>query len=128
MSDITQYLVDLNEPDQSICKRLSELIQSSLVHGEAKIYHGSPVWFVDGNPIVGFSKKKGKISLLFWSGQSFTVPGLTPVGKHKAAERVYSSVEGINSEELLAWLKESASIQWDYKNIIKNKGQLSKLI
>ena len=127
MSEIKKYLDDLNEPNKSICKRLSELIHSSLVNGVAKLYHASPVWFVDGNPIVGFSEKKGMISLLFWSGQSFTAPGLTPIGKFKAAEKVYSSVEGINAEELVVWLNESMSIQWDYKNIIKNKGQLSKL-
>jgi hypothetical protein len=33
--------------------------------------------FLHGNPIVGYSKLKDCIRLLFWSGQSFDEPNLT---------------------------------------------------
>lgn len=45
-----------------------------------------PVWFLDGNPVVGYSKLKDSVRLLFWSGQSFRSTGLEPEGKFKAAE------------------------------------------
>ena len=38
---------------------------------ESKIWHRHPVWFLDGNPIVGYSKLKAGIRLMFWSGASF---------------------------------------------------------
>ena len=40
-------------------------------HAENKIWHAHPVWFLDGNPVVGYSKQKVGVVLLFWSGQSF---------------------------------------------------------
>ncbi|MFM7857164.1 MAG: hypothetical protein ACKO96_35905, partial [Flammeovirgaceae bacterium] len=38
---------------------------------ENKIWHSHPVWFLDGNPIVGYSKQKKGIRLMFWSGADF---------------------------------------------------------
>ena len=91
------------------------------------MYHGAPVWFIDENPIVGYSKKKNGIALLFWSGQSFSNKGLSPIGNLKAAEKVYSKIEETNENELNKWLNEALSIQWDYKNIRINNGELRRL-
>ena len=94
---------------------------------ESKIWHAHPVWFLDGNPIVGYSKLKGGIRLLFWSGQSFEEDGLQKEGKFKAAEKRYSSVEEVNTKDLKRWLKKAIDIQWDYKNLVKRKGVLERL-
>ena len=66
--------------------------------------------------------------LLFWSGQSFDEAGLQPEGKFKAAEARYTSVEQIDKEDLKRWLEKSKRIQWDYKNIVKRKGVLDRLV
>ena len=55
------------------------------------MWHAHPVWFLDGNPVVGYSKLKDCVRLLFCSGQSFAQPGLKPEGKFKAAAREDSS-------------------------------------
>jgi hypothetical protein len=119
---------DTLEPiDKAICGLLFELIRKELPHVEFKIWHAIPVWFVDGNPIVGYGKLKDCVRLLFWSGQSFDEAELKNEGKFKAAEKRYTSVAEIDLEALIRWLQKAVAIQWDYKNIIKRKGVLEKL-
>jgi hypothetical protein len=67
------------------------------------------------------------VRLLFWSGQSFDEPSLLPEGSFKAAEARYTGSDQINIQDLKRWLKKAQEIQWDYKNIVKNKGVLNRL-
>lgn len=114
-------------PDSAICDVLAQEICKQLPKTENKIWHAHPVWFLEGNPIVGYSKLKGCVRLLFWSGQSFEEEGLHKEGTFKAAEARYTSSDQINKIELKRWLKKSEDIQWDYKNLIKRKGVLERL-
>jgi len=116
------------EDDRLICDRLYQQIAAVLEDAEEKIWHRHPVWFLEGNPIVGYSKLKGCIRLLFWSGQSFNEEGLMPEGKFKAAEKRYTAIGQIDTNELRRWLEKSRKIQWDYKNIVKRKGKLERLL
>lgn len=125
--DIQAYNNLQSTEERVICDVLAEQINIGLPKAENKIWHAHPVWFLDGNPIVGYSKLKGGIRLLFWSGQSFEEEGLKVEGKFKAAEKRYTSVEEINLKDLKRWLKKSKDIQWDYKNIVKRKGVLEGL-
>jgi hypothetical protein len=122
--DIRQYNKSLSRDDKSICNLLAQEIAGNLPDAENKIWHRHPVWFLDGNPIVGYSKLKDAIRLLFWSGQSFDEQGLQPEGTFKAADARYTSVEDINTTDLKRWLQKSKKIQWDYKNIVKRRGVL----
>ncbi len=125
--DVQAYHKALQADDKIICDALHNLICESLPKAENKVWHSHPVWFIDGNPIVGYHKLKNCVRLLFWSGQSFDEPGLIPEGKFKAAEARYTSAEQIHTKDLKRWLKKSAAIQWDYKNIVKRKGKLERL-
>lgn len=125
--DIQLYNNKQTVEDREICKRLSAEINNNLPEAESKIWHAHPVWFLDGNPIVGYSKLKNCIRLLFWSGQSFDEELLQKEGSFKAAEMRYTSAEQINTQDLSRWLKKSREIQWDYKNIVKRKGVLERL-
>ena len=113
--------------EKAICNLLSQEITRNLPEAENKIWHAHPVWFLDGNPIVGYSKLKNCIRLLFWSGKSFDEKGLQNEGSFKAAEARYTSAEQVNVKDLKRWLTKSKKIQWDYKNLIKRKGVLEKL-
>jgi len=113
--------------DREICNILSEVISVHLPEAENKIWHGHPVWFLEGNPIVGYSKLKDSIRLLFWSGQSFDEDKLQKEGSFKAAEIRFTSATQINKTDLKRWLEKSRQIQWDYKNIVKRKGVLERL-
>jgi hypothetical protein len=124
---IDQYNAAQAEADQATCARLRSLIDKALPEAESKIWHAHPVWFLDGNPVVGYSKLKGPVRLLFWSGQSFETPGLKPEGKFKAAEARFTSAAEIDPVRLKGWLAEARDVQWDYKNIVKRKGQLERL-
>jgi hypothetical protein len=125
--DIQVYNSKLNETDKNISDVLADHISSSLPDAENKIWHGHPVWFIDGNPIVGYSKQKNGIRLLFWSGQSFDEEKLQKEGNFKAAEINFREVKQINKKDLTRWLNKAKQIQWDYKNIVKRKGVLERL-
>lgn len=102
--------------DRAICERLRRVIDQALPDAESKIWHAHPVWFLAGNPIVGYSKLKSCMRLLFWSGQSFTTPGLAPEGSFKAAEARYTASEQVDEDALKRWLADARVVQWDYKN------------
>jgi hypothetical protein len=125
--DTTRYNEALAPEDRAICHRLADLIDRGLPGAENRIWHAHPVWFLDGNPIVGYSKLKASVRLLFWSGQSFDEPGLTPEGTFKAAEVRYTAAAQVTPRDLKRWLKKARDIQWDYKNIVKRKGRLERL-
>ena len=125
--DILAYNNAQSAEDKKICNLLAEEIDKNLPKAENKIWHAHPVWFLDGNPVVGYSKLKDSVRLLFWSGQSFEEPSLQTEGKFKAAEARYTSAEEINTKDLKRWLKKAKDIQWDYKNIVKRKGVLERL-
>ena len=113
--------------ERAICQLLAEQIDRALPDAENKVWHAHPVWFLDGNPIVGYSKLKSCIRLLFWSGQSFDEPGLEAEGKFKAAEARFTSVSDIDDALLQRWLAQGRAVQWDYKNIVRRKGRLERL-
>lgn len=113
--------------NQEICELLSQEISRALPKAENKVWHGSPVWFLDGNPVAGYGVLKNCVRLLFWSGQSFDEPGLQTEGSFKAAEARYTDVDQVSVVDLRRWLQKAEAIQWDYKNIIKRKGVLERL-
>lgn len=127
-SEIQSYIERQTNDDKQICELLSTIIDSELTEAESKIWHAHPVWFLDSNPIVGYSKQKPGIRLMFWSGADFEEDALNIVGKKfKDASIFYNNPSEIAAIDLKRWLKKSIEIQWDYKNIVKRKGQLERL-
>lgn len=124
---IDAYNAAQDEPFRSICDELRTIIDRTLTEATSKIWHAHPVWFLDGNPVVGYSKLKGPVRLLFWSGQSFETPGLVPEGTFKAADIRYTLPSQIDPNALVSWLEEARTVQWDYKNIVRNRGLLKLL-
>jgi hypothetical protein len=126
--DIEAYHAQLLEADREICKLLAGNIEQELIGAESKIWHAHPVWFLDGNPVAGYSKQKKGIRLMFWSGADFDEEQLNVKGgKFQDASIFYNSLAEVNSDDLKRWLTKSAAIQWDYKNIVKRKGILERL-
>ncbi|MGC4231397.1 MAG: DUF1801 domain-containing protein [Niabella sp.] len=126
--DILQYNNSQSGEDKVICDLLATEITKHLPQAENKIWHRHPVWFLDGNPIAGYSKQKKGLRLMFWSGASFEEEGLNVKGeKFKDASVFYNSIDEINTKDLKRWLRKSGEIQWDYKNIVKRKGVLERL-
>lgn len=127
MSTVQRYHDDQPRDVRAVLDVLRSVIGSVLPEAENKIWHGHPVWFLEGNPVVGYSVLKSGPRLLFWSGQSFDEPGLTPEGSFKAAEARFTSPDEIKLRDLRRWIKKSRDIQWDYKNIVKRKGVLKRV-
>ncbi|EJF99882.1 DUF1801 domain-containing protein [Flavobacterium sp. F52] len=125
---VQEYNNSQTAENKEICDFLYAIIHKNLAEAENKIWHAHPVWFIDGNPIVGYSKLKDSVRLLFWSGQSFDEEKLQNEGSFKAAEMRYTNASQINEEDLKRWLEKSKEIQWDYKNIVKRKGVLIRIM
>jgi uncharacterized protein YdhG (YjbR/CyaY superfamily) len=127
-TEIQNYNQQFSSDDREIVEKLAKIINENLPEAENKIWHSHPVWFLEGNPIVGYSKQKAGMRLMFWSGKSFEDEKLNILGgKFQDASIFFNSVEEINENDLKKWLQKSREIQWDYKNIVKRKGQLLRL-
>ena len=126
--DVQAYNNSQSADDKLICNILAKQINLHLTEAENKIWHAHPVWFLDGNPIIGYSKQKKGIRLMFWSGKSFEENKLNVLGtKFQDASIFYNSVNEIDITDLKTWLQKAKEIQWDYKNIVKRKGVLERL-
>ncbi len=126
--EIKAYNNSQSAPYKEICQVLCEIIHDELPEMENKIWHAHPVWFIDGNPTVGYSKQKKGIRLMFWSGADFEEDQLNVRGgKFKDASVFYNEVSDIDVNDIKRWLKKSGEIQWDYKNIVKRQGVLERL-
>lgn len=56
--EIEQYNNNQTTIDKEICDLLAKTIDTELTEAKSKIWHSHPVWFIDDNPIVGYSKQK----------------------------------------------------------------------
>jgi hypothetical protein len=126
-SGTTQYNTSLAPVERCVCDLLACEIDQQLPEADNRIWHAHPVWFLDGNPVVGYSRLKGGIRLLFWSGQSFDEPELKNEGSFKAAEVRFTAADQVHTLDLQRWLKKARDIQWDYKNIVRRKGKMDRL-
>jgi hypothetical protein len=128
-ADIKAFNADQEAGEREICELLAAEIDKRLPDAQSKIWHRHPVWFLDDNPTVGYSKLKAGIRLLFWSGADFGEDRLkSGTGKFKDASITYTSVDEVRTAELARWLKKSREIQWDYKNICRTKGKLRRIL
>ncbi len=93
-----------------------------------KVWHGHPVWFLDDNPIVGYSLEKKGVRLMFWSGADFDEPALdVRGGKFRDASVSYREAGEVDVAALRRWLGKARDIQWDYRNLARRKGRLERL-
>jgi hypothetical protein len=126
--DIKQYNAAQPGHYREVCALLAAELSNNLPSTvTSKVWHGGPVWFDNGNPVVGYWVRKNGVQLLFWSGQSFDEPGLKPEGKFKAAVMMYQQPSDLNTDDLKRWLDTCMNVQWDYKNIVKRRGELVRL-
>jgi hypothetical protein len=125
--DTTRYNASLTPENRAICDLLAREIDRALPEADNRIWHAHPVWFLDGNPIVGYSKLKDCVRLLFWSGQSFDEDGLAKEGSFKAAEARYTAADQVKLRALRRWLAKARDIQWDYKNLVRRRGRLHRM-
>ena len=127
-AEISAYNTLLSPQDQELCDYLAHQIDRELIDSESKIWHRHPVWFLQGNPIVGYSKQKKGIRLMFWSGADFNEESLPVLGgKFKDASVFLNHIDEINPEALSRWIQKSTTIQWDYKNMVERKGRLERI-
>lgn len=127
-AEITQYNAGQDPEYRQICTLLAREMDRKLPEAESRLWHGHPVWFLDGNPVAGYSRQKPGIRLMFWSGADFDEPGLDVVGrKFKDASVFFNAAAEVRKRDLSRWLGKARTIQWDYKNIVKRKGRLERL-
>jgi hypothetical protein len=116
---IADYADAQASPFGAMCRTLRALIDAALPRATSKVWHGSPVWFVDDNPVVGYSVSKGTVNLLFWNGQALDVPDLQPVGKYGAAQAMFATPDDIDGDAIRCWLKKAGANVFDSKGFFK---------
>lgn len=118
--EIEAYAQALTPELRALCDTLRELITKVLPKAASKIWHGSPVWFIDENPVVGYNATAKKtVNLLFWNGQALGDPNLRPVGKYQAAQAVFSNAAPIDPKMVRGWLKKAKANVFDAKAFFK---------
>lgn len=126
--DVIKYNKNQESSHKEVCDLLAREIDKNLPEAENKIWHAHPVWFLNGNPTVGYSKQKLGIRLMFWSGADFEEAGLNVVGKKfKDASVFFNERSEVKRPDLRRWLKKAQAIQWNYKDIVKHGGRLERL-
>jgi hypothetical protein len=102
-------------------------IDAALPQAASKIWHGAPVWFIDDYPVVGYSLKAGKASLLFWNGKALGEASLEPVGKHFAAEMVFAQVGQLDRASVRRCLvKAGKNVFKDYASLRETRESKSR--
>lgn len=104
---------------RAVCDSLRELITTALPKATAKVWHGSPVWFIDDNPVVGYNATAKGVHLLFWNGQAFDEPDLKPVGKYRAAQAMFHEADDIDAKVVRRWLRKAKSDVFDSRGFFK---------
>jgi len=104
---------------RAICDLLRGLINPALPKASSKIWHGSPVWFIDDNPVVGYNATAKTVNLLFWNGQAFDEPNLQPLGKFKAAQVKFTDAAEVDSKLVRRWLKKAKEDVFDSRGYFK---------
>jgi hypothetical protein len=115
IDEIARYAQAQSPAFWAICDALRALITAAIPKATCKVWHGSPVWFIDENPVVGYNVAKKGVNLLFWNGQAFDEPGLTPVGKFYAAQAVFADIMEIDAKVIRRWLKKAKANVFDSK-------------
>ena len=127
-TETAAYNANLSAAHRPIADLLAAWIDAHLPGAVNRIWHGHPVWFLDDNPIVGYSPQKPGLRLMFWSGADFGEPALDVRGKKfKDASIFYTAVSDVSEADLQRWLQHARAIQWDYRNIVRRKGRLERL-
>lgn len=104
---------------RGICERLREMIEGEIPKAASKVWHGSPVWFLDENPVVGYEATPKGVKLLFWNGKAFGEEALAPVGKYGAAQTVFPADGDIDAKAVRRWLKKARTDVFDSKAFFK---------
>jgi hypothetical protein len=124
---IAAYDAAQSPAEASVCRTLRAEIGRALPDATAKVWHGSPVWFVGETPVVGYDvRAKGGVVLLFWNGQAFADPALEPVGKFQAAQTWFGDVADIKRAPLRRWLKQAGTEIWDVGSVRRQTARAPK--
>lgn len=103
---VGDYAKALTQEVAEICATLRSVIDRTLLKATCRIWHGGPVWFIEDNPVVGYSATSKKtVKLLFWNGQSFDEPALKATGKFKAAQVQFENLSEMDLKDLRRWIK-----------------------
>jgi hypothetical protein len=111
---------------RDMCDALRKLIDAALPKADSRVWHGSPVWFIEENPVVGYNTTAKSVKLLFWNGQAFDEACLKPVGKYRAAQAVFAEASEIDPKLVRRLLNKAKSDIFDSKTFFK-KLRKSKL-
>jgi hypothetical protein len=117
--EITAYSQAQSAAFRTLCEQLRKLIEKEIPQATSKAWHGAPVWFLEDNPVVGYTATAKSVNLLFWNGQAFDEAALQPVGKYQAAQAVFREAGEIEPTVVRRWLKKARTDVFDSRGFFK---------
>lgn len=124
--EISAYADDQAPAFRAMCRMLRAMIDSVLPAATSKVWHGSPVWFIDDNPVVGYSTNAKSVNLLFWNGQALDEPDLKPVGKYGAAQAAFAAPDDVDGDVIRRWLRKAGANVFDSRAFFKSAREKRK--
>ena len=122
LDGVEAYLEAQTPEHGDICRRLVSEIQRCLPKAAARLYHGSPAWFIGENAVAGVSvNAKAGVTLLFWNGQAFKERVLIPVGQFKAAQLSFQVIGDVDIKIVRGLLKKAGEDIWDFSSNRKER-------
>jgi hypothetical protein len=118
-AQIAAYSEAQSPPSRAICNVLRKLIDTTIPRATSKVWHGSPVWFIDDNPVVGYTATAKGVNLLFWNGRALDEPDLKPVGKYGAAQAGFADASDLDPKVIRRWLKKAGANVFDSRAFFK---------
>src|SRR5262245_55517152 len=118
-NQIAAYSKSQSPGFQAMCDLLRKLIDTGLPNATSKVWHGSPGWFIDENPVVGYNTTAKSVNLLFWNGQALDEADLKQVGKYQAAQAVFTDAAEIDPKVIRRWLEKARANVFDSKAFLK---------
>jgi hypothetical protein len=107
MPDIDAYLDGLDPAQREIADALVPVLEESATDAVGQVWHGHPVWLIDGTPVAGFKAYPRYVTFMIWGGHLIAdESGRLERGARMGTVKL-SSVDEVDAELFSQWLQQA---------------------
>jgi len=104
---IDAYLAGLGAPQRDIADALVPILDTGATDAVGRVWHGHPVWLIDGTPVAGFKAYPKYVTFMIWGGQLLAdESGRLERGARMGTVKL-ASVDDVDRELFLEWLQQA---------------------
>ncbi len=121
MHPAENYILNQKEPYRSILLYLQAIIESTLPELDLKYKYKIPFYYLKDKPYCYLNQTKKYVDLAFWDGKSINCyqEHLVTENRKMIKSLRYFSLEEMDSEVLVAVLKDAYSVRLKGRNVFK---------